>query len=172
MRRHLLVAALVAAVSLSGCLGSVTPATVPQSTLDDEGWVEKDSTSDSLFLGVGSVERRNYGPPGDDFTGATVATVSDLPVIDEREQLLPRAIENVEEERGVSFEDPTSKSVQLTNMDQEAPATEYDVKGAGGPAKALVITPNCEPFVVAAGFGTTIGDRYQTAKTVVKGVQC
>lgn len=45
MRSHLIIAALVAATTLTGCLGSVTPATIPQSTLDDNGWTQKGESS-------------------------------------------------------------------------------------------------------------------------------
>lgn len=171
MSRRFLALSLVAALLTAGCLGSVEAATIPQESMPS-GWSEKNSESDSLVLGLGSLELRDYGPSGNDFSGATIATMNDLPIVDERDQVLPRAIERVEEQRGVRFTNPTGLTVQLTNLGQEAPATEYDVEGAGGPAKALIVTPDCDAFVIAAGFGTTVGDQYDTASDAVKAVVC
>lgn len=171
MSRRILALSLVAALLTAGCLGSVEAASIPPESMPS-GWSQKGSESDTLVLGLGSLELRDYGPSGNDFSGATIATMNDLPVVDERNQVLPRAIERVEEQRGVTFTNPSDLTVQLTNLNQEAPATEYDVEGAGGPAKALIITPDCENFVIAAGFGTTVGGQYDTARDAVKGVVC
>lgn len=169
-RRHLALA-LVAATLTAGCLGGVEAATIPAQS-QPSGWSEKGQDSQSLVAGLGTLELRDYGPSGNDFSGATIATMNDLPIVDEREQVLPRAIERVEEQRGVTFTNPSDKTVQLTNLNQQAPATEYDVEDAGGPAKALIITPDCDAFVIAAGFGTTVGSQYDNARSAVKGVVC
>lgn len=170
MRRPLLALALTASVLAAGCLGSVEAAKIPQKSLPS-GWSLQNEKSESIAFGLAQLKTREYGT-GSGLAGATVASVNDVPVLDERERVLPRAIEKVEEKKGVKFKNPSSLSVQLTNLDQKAPATEYDVEGARGPAKALIVTPNCGPFVIAAGYGTTVGAQYDNARRAVKGVVC
>jgi hypothetical protein len=171
MSRRLLVAAVVLAALTAGCLGSVDAAEIPSESMPSS-WSEKSTENKGVAGGLVTLKIRDYGPAGNDFSGATIATMNDFPVLDERDQVLPRAIERVEKQRNVTFTNPTSMKVNLTNLNQQAPAEEYDVEDAGGPAKALVITPDCEDFVIAAGFGTTIGDQYDDAKSAVKGVVC
>lgn len=174
MRRLLLAASLAAVVLLAGCLGSVEPATIDESSLQNQGWSEQSRSSDSLFLGMGDLVRVEYGPSGGaDFAGATVATVNDLPVVDEEEQVLPRAIEQVEEQEGVKFTQPSERSLDLAQMGTTVSATEYVVEGAPAPAKAVIFTPDCPDFVIVAGFGTTSpANFYNDARNVVRGVVC
>lgn len=176
MPRALPAAALVAALLTAGCLGSVEAATIPQDSLPS-GWSLQNEDSQSVAMGLASLETREYGT-GSGFAGATVATTNDLPILDEEGQVLPRAIEQVEEKKGVRFTNPSELQVQLSNLDQQDTATEYDVEDAGGPAKALIVTPECGSFVIAAGYGTTATgpgggpSPYDNARSAVKGVVC
>lgn len=176
MRTHAL-AALLLVSTLTGCLGSVDPATLPPEALDTHGWSQQGSSSQSLVLGLGDLEIRDYGP-GSGFAGATLASVNDVPLVSEEDRVLPRAIDRVEEKRGVEFTSPSTGSLELTNRGTTVEATEYDVEGADGPAKAVLFTPECGPFVIVAGYGTTAtgltggAAPYDDARDVVKSVTC
>lgn len=176
MRARLAVAAGVA-LTLAGCLGSVDPATIPAEALERHDWSRQASTSQNLVLGLGDLEIRGYGP-GSGFAGATLASANDVPVVSEENRVLPRAIQRVEEKRGVRFKDPSETTIRLENRGTTVQATVYDVEGAGGPAKAVLFTPNCGPFVIVAGYGTTTSglfggaSPYDEARDVVGSVVC
>lgn len=183
MNRTALLLGLIVSSGLAGCLGSVEPARIPQQSLQENGWSQTKSTSDNLVWGLGDLEIRDYEPESG-FAGATVATVNDVPLVDEEERLLPRAIERIEERRDVNLSKIGTERITLVNVGSTIEATEYEVQGAPGPARALVFTPTCAPFVAVASYGLqTSGDGgvfgsdeertpYQEAKDIGRHVAC
>ena len=148
--------ALLLALLTPGCLGSVTPAEIAPSALQQNNWRESSRSTQSVALGLGEVVQIEYGeraPAVSQFaSGIILVTANNVPLLTEA-RFIPQALERVEQQRGVEFVATGSRSLSLTNLGASITGTEYDIRGAVAPAKALVITPDCSDFVVVAAFG-------------------
>lgn len=149
--------ALVAAAGLAaGCLG-VTAAEIPEDERNDRNWHESSSKEETVAFGLAELVTKEYRPDsGVGITGVTVASAPDVPIYDET-NLLPRAIEQVEEKRGITLEktDETA-SLSLTNLDAEVDAPIYRFEKGGAQGRLVLFdAPGCDSFVVVAGYGVT-----------------
>lgn len=154
MRRAPLAILLVAALTTTGCLGSIDPARIPQATLDDHSWAEANEDRASVAGGLGERVILTYEPAGGPYAGVAVISANDVPIFDES-QLLPRLIEKVEERQNVQLEENGSRQLSLTNLDTSVQATVYDVKGAPADAQAVLFTAPCSAFAAVLAYGTT-----------------
>lgn len=174
-------AGLLVMAMLAGCLGDVQPAEISDQTLQQKGWSQTDSSDETVAFGLGQITTRDYRPSGGtDATGATVASTTDVPILDER-RFIPQALERVEEQRGISFQEDGTTTVSLPSLGIDS--TEADVytftKG-GADGKAILITPEeCDSFVISVGYGVTgtggfqaTDKTYQEAKEIARNVVC
>lgn len=152
MRRSLLAIALVASVALTGCLGSVEPAKIPQQTLDEHGWEQTREDRAEIASGLG--ERVILSYQGGNTRGVTTVSANDVPVFDES-SLLPVLVEQVERQQGVKLEETGEREIQLNNLDTTVTATVYDVKEGPADAKAVVFTAPCSSFAAVLAWGAT-----------------
>lgn len=152
MQRSLLALALVASVSLTGCLGSVEPAKIPQQTLDEHGWEKTREDRAEIAGGLG--ERVILSYREGNTRGATTVSANDVPIFDES-SLLPVLIEQVERQQGVKLEETGEREIQLNALDATVTATVYDVKEGPADAKAVVFTAPCSSFAAVLTWGTT-----------------
>lgn len=169
-------ALLLLTVALAGCLGGVTAAKLPSSTLQDHGWSRTDRSSRSLVMGLAELKVRDYESE-DGFAGATVASMNDVPIVSEEKRVLPRAIKRIEKQRNVDLVKTGTRTMDLANLDATVDADVYRVENAPGEAKAVIFTPPCGPFVIVAGYGSTgsglvAGATYEDAREVVRHVVC
>lgn len=163
----------------AGCLGSVTPAEIPASTLNDEGWTEHSSSSGALAAGIGEKVTKEYRPTNDQGTTAVlVVSANDIPILDES-RFIPQAIERIEDQRKIDLNRQGTVSLDLVNFDTPVDADEYTFQKGGANGKALVFTPDCDPFVVVAAYGITgaggfdaTTKTFQEAKNVSSHVVC
>lgn len=174
-------------VLTSGCLGSVDPATIPEDTLDQNNWTERDRNEEGIAGGLAPATLVDYGPRGTTSglgAGITVATTVNLPIVDER-KLLPLALDHVEKEKGIEFANPVSRAIVVQAAGGSITATEYDIRGAPVPGKGLVYTLDCNDFAVVAAWGADVktgsgglfgGDRsetlYDAAVRISRSVTC
>lgn len=179
MKRAWLVAVALLLPVASGCLGGVTPAEIPKSTLNQQGWSQTSSTSESLVAGMGEKVTKEYRPNGGtDLTGVIVVSVNDVPILDES-RFIPQALEQVEEKRNIQLNEAGSTTLTLINLDGSTDADLYDFQKSGASGKAVLFTPNCSSFVVVVGYGVTgaggisgFETTYQEAKNTARGVAC
>lgn len=171
---------LLAIVLTAGCLGGVEAAQISQDTLDDRGWTQTDSSEQSVAMGLGQINTVDYRKGGLDATGVTVATTTDVPILDER-RFIPQALERVEQQRGISFEEAGTTTVSLPQLEiDSAQANLYDFQKDGANGKAILITPDrCDGFVISVGYGVTGAggfsanqQTYQEARDVARNVVC
>jgi hypothetical protein len=177
MRTALLVALAVMA-PVAGCLGDVQGASISEQKLQEEGWSQSDSSEKSVAMGAAQLVTTDYRPNGGgDTTGVTVATTNDVPILDEK-RFIPQAIERVEEQRGIDFQEDGSTKVDLPELGvDQADAQLYKFNKDGAQGKAILITPDqCDGFVITVGFGVTQGvtgaATYEPAKDVARHVVC
>lgn len=161
----------------SGCLGlgGVSPAYVPNEDLP-ASWSEEDRVSQAIAMGLGELETIGY-ESSDGFAGVTVATLNDVPFVDERSRVVPAAIDKIEEQYGVTLEESGSTTIDLANQGGQAQGTVYDVQGAPADAKAVMFAVDCDPFVLVLGYGTSTDTAftealYGEAKTVAAQTVC
>ncbi len=142
-------------LSTTGCLGlgGVDPAFVPANDLPPS-WSEDDRVSQGIAYGLGELETISYST-NDGFAGVTVATMNDVPFVDERSRAVPAAIEQIEKRYGVTLEESGETTIELDNQESQVQATVYDVRGAPTDAKAVMFDIDCDPFVLVLGYGTT-----------------
>ncbi len=179
MKRAWLVSVALLLPVASGCLGGVTPAEIPQSTLTQKGWSETSSSSESLVAGMGEKVTKEYRPNGGtDLTGVIVVSVNDVPILDES-RFIPQALEQVEQERNIELTEAGSTTLSLVNLDGSIEADVYDFQKSGASGKAVLFTPSCSSFVVVVGYGVTgagglggVDTTYQEAKNTARAVAC
>lgn len=171
---------LALATLATGCLGGVTPAKISQSTLDNNGWSQTNRQEQGVALGLGQLVQRDYRPSGSPpGTGAVVASTNDVPILDES-RFIPQALERVEQERNIDLQESGTTTVSLPELGgQQVEAQLYTFQKSGATGKAILLKPDqCDPFVVAVGYGITGGGgvgiqkTYNEAKRVVRGVVC
>lgn len=156
MRRLLLLALVAAAGLAAGCLG-VTAAEIPEDERNERNWHESSSKEETVAFGLAELVTKEYRPDGGvGITGITVASAPDVPLYDET-NLLPRAIEQVENERGITLEDTGEDAgLSLTNLDSEVDADIYRFEKNGAEGRLVLFdAPGCDSFVVVAGYGVT-----------------
>lgn len=156
MRRLGLTILLVAALATSGCLGSVKPAKIPDSDLQEHGWEQTRKDQASVANGLGERVVFVYQPSGSDRAGVSTISANDVPVFDES-TLLPRLIQLIEKRRDIELNKTGQRELQLNNLDATVTADVYDVKGAPADANALLFTPPCSSFAAVLAYGTTGG---------------
>ncbi len=160
MRRTSLAVGLTLLMLTTGCigLGSVSPAEVPGQDAQDQGWEKTNEDVQSFAMGLGERVSKQYRPQESSNRGAvSVETTNDVPLFDEGE-LLPQAIERMEENHNIELEKNGTRSIELANMEGGVTADVYDIKGGPADGKAIVFTVPCDPFVAVIGFGTTPSD--------------
>ena len=176
--------ALALAVVLPGCLGSVSPASIPAATLQANDWHQARESRESRAAGLVDIVSRDYAPVEERTalgSGVSVVSVTNVPILDEK-RFIPAAVERIEKDRGVQFNEVGSRVVELTNIGRTT-GTEYTISGASLPGRALLLTPDCGDFIVLVAWGaTTIGpaalisgrdrDLYEEAIGVAKAVEC
>lgn len=181
MERAGLVALLLVLPALTGCLGSVEPATIPQSTLSEKNWELAKTDEQSIAMGLGQLVTKDYRPRsgggplggGTKMSGAIVATSNDVPVLDET-RFIPRAIEKVEKRRNIDLKEAGTTELDLPNVGGGTTVTAqlYTFTKSGIQGKAALVTPACGPFVVAVGYGVVAENIYREAKNVARHVKC
>lgn len=179
MRRTLLVATLVVATSLTGCLGSPDAAEIPSSTLQENDWKKTSDTRESVAGGLAEKVTKQYrprsagGPLGgaSDLAGAIVVSATDAPLLDES-RFIPQALEQVERQRNIELTKTGSTQLDLVNLDTTANADVYTFSKGGVDGRAVLFTPSCSAFVVTVGYGVLVDDLFQEAKNVASGVAC
>lgn len=146
----------------SGCLGlgGVSPAYIPSQDLP-ASWSEDDRVSQAIAMGLGELETITY-ETNDGFAGVTVATLNDVPILDERSRVVPAAIDRIEQRHDVTLEESGTTTVELVNQGGQTSGTVYDVQDAPADAKAVMFTVDCDPFVLVIAYGTT-GGRFTEA---------
>lgn len=179
--RRALWAVLLATATMAGCIGDIHPAQISEATLDEQGWSQTDSSEQSVAMGLGQITTRDYRPlGGTDATGVTVATTTDIPILDER-RFIPQALEQVEEERGITFEEAGSTTLSLPRLGIDSTDADlYEFTKSGAEGKAVLITPeSCDGFVLTVGYGITgtggiqaIEKTYEEARDVARNVEC
>lgn len=179
--RTALWAALLALAMVAGCLGDVQPAGISEAKLDEQGWSQTKSNEQSVAMGLGQIAQSEYRPEGgSDVTGVTVATTTNIPILDER-RFIPQALEKVEKERGIQFTEAGSATVSLPQLGVDSSEADlYTFTKGGADGKAIVITPQqCDSFVVTVGYGVTgtsgvqaTDATYDQAKDVARNVVC
>lgn len=160
MHRTLIAVSLGLMMVTTGCLGlgSVSPAEIPSQDAQDQGWEKTDEDVRSYAMGLGERVSKVYNPQDRPNRGAVnVETVNDVPFLDEAE-LVPQAIDRLEERYNIELNKTGTRSVDLANMEGAVTADEYVIEGAPAEGKAFVFTAPCDPFVVVLGFGTTPDD--------------
>lgn len=180
MRTALLAGLLVVAMT-AGCLGDVQPAAISEAELNERGWSQTDASEQSVAMGLGQIAQSEYRPNGgSDVTGVTVATTTDIPILDER-RFIPQALEKVEENRGIQFTEAGSTTVSLPELGVDSSEAElYTFSKDGADGKAILITPDqCDSFVVTVGYGVTgaggfqaTDATYEEARDVARNVVC
>lgn len=158
MTRALWLALVMLVPLTSGCLGlgSVAPATIPDETIEQNDWRQTRDDRQGLVGGLAEVAIVEYEPPSSavaKVAGVLVATLNDIPLLDERERLVPLALEKIEEDRGVRFEEAGTRSLELVNLETTVEGTEYDIRQGPNEAKGLLFTPSCGDFVVVVAYG-------------------
>lgn len=163
----------------AGCLGSVTPAEIPASTLNQKNWVEHSSSSEALVAGIGekvTTEYRKSG--GSQLSAVLVVSANDIPILDER-RFIPQAIERIEQQRNIQLDKSGTTDLQLSNLGgTQITADEYRFQKGSAKGKAVVFTPSCGPFVVVAAYGVTdpagltTSTTYGEARDVARAVSC
>lgn len=156
MARALWVALILVASLTSGCLGlgSVEPADIPEEGRDD--WRQTRNDRQDYAGGLAELVTVEYEPPENavaKVAGVMVATLNDLPILDERERLIPIALKKIEEDRGVEFVESGTRSMELVNLGSMVEGTEYDIRQGPNEAKGVLFTPDCEDFVVVVAYG-------------------
>ena len=154
MHRSVWLAILLLASLTAGCLGNVEPAEIPEEAYEERGWQKTRDDTQSLALGLVEVVIREYSDP-QGFSGITLATAPDFPFIDEENDLIPLALDRVEEDQGVEFVPIGTRTLQLANIGGQVTANEYDVRGKGVPAKAVIFSPSCNDFVAVVAYGVS-----------------
>ncbi len=160
MRRSLIAIGLTLMMVTTGCLGlgSVNPAEVPSQDAQDQGWEKTEETADSYAMGLGERAEKRYQPQDNPNRGAvSVNTANDIPFFDESE-LLPRAIDRMEERYNIELNKTGTRSVELANMEGAVTADEYTMENGPAEGKAITFTAPCDPFVAVIAFGTTPDD--------------
>lgn len=160
MRRSLIAVGLTLLMMTTGCLGlgSVTPGEVPSQDAQDQSWEKTNEDVQSFAMGLGERVSKQYRPQENSNRGAVaVETTNDVPLFDEGE-LLPQAIDRIEERYNLELEKNGTRSIELANMEGGVTADVYDLKNAPAEGKAIVFTAPCDPFVAVIGFGTTPDD--------------
>lgn len=176
MRRLMLLAFVVAAALGAGCLG-VTAAEIPEDERNAKNWQETSSERQTVAFGMAELVTKEYGPNNDvGVTGATVATAPDVPIYDET-NLLPRALEQVEQKRNIELTQSGTTTLSLSNLGADTDADVYRFEKNGAQGKLVLFdAPSCDAFVVVAGYGitdpagisdeTTYGEARDLARTV------
>lgn len=161
----------------SGCLGlgGVSPAVVPSEDLPSS-WSQTDQDTQGIAMGLGELETLTY-EANSRATGVVVATLNDVPLLDERSRVEPRAIQEIESRYGVQLEESGTTTLELINHGSQVEGTEYDVQGIPVDAKAVLFEVGCDPFVLVIAYGTTSDTRftdptYGEAKEVARHVVC
>lgn len=155
MRRLMLLAIVVAAGLAAGCLG-VTAAEIPEDERNSANWQETSSEEETVAFGLAELVTKEYRPNSDlGVTGATVASAPDVPLYDES-NLLPRALEKVEQERGIDLTHTGETTLSLTNLGADTDADLYRFEKDGAQGRLVLFdAPGCDSFVVVAGYGVT-----------------
>lgn len=172
----MLLAFVVAAALGAGCLG-VTAAEIPEDERNDENWQETSSERQSVAFGMAELVTKEYRPNNDvGVTGITVASAPDVPIYDET-NLLPRALEQVEQKRGIELTKSGTTTLSLSNLGADTSADVYRFEKNGAQGRLVLFdAPGCDSFVVVAGYGitdaaglsdeTTYGEARDLASTV------
>lgn len=142
----------------SGCLGlgSVEPAEIPDETVEEHDWRQTRDERQDYAGGLAELATYEYEPPSNavaKVAGVMVATLNDLPILDERERLIPIALEKIEEDRGVEFQETGTRSMELINIGSTVEGTEYDIRQGPNEAKGVLFTPECDDFVAVVAYG-------------------
>lgn len=162
----------------AGCIGSVDAAEVPNAK--DEGWSQTSEDNQEMAFGLVEVVTKEYNPDSTgDTTGVIVASATSIPLFDE-ERLLPMAIEQVEQERGITLTETGETTVSLANLGGvEVVADLYEFEKDNVEGQAVLFTVDqCDAFVVVVGFGITdpagmFGDStYGEARDMATTVTC
>jgi hypothetical protein len=155
MRRRLLVATVALAALAAGCL-SVSAAEVPEEDLNANSWQEHSESRETVAMGMAEVVTTEYRPSNDaGVTGVIVATAPNVPIYDES-NLLPRAIEQVEQKRNIDLTKTGQTDLSLSNLDVQTSADVYDFEKNGAQGQLVPFeAPGCDDFVVVAGYGIT-----------------
>lgn len=180
MRRAALLAVGLLLPLTSGCLGSVQPAEIPASTLNQKGWQEHSTTSQSLAAGLGEKVTKEYRKSGgSQLTAVLVVSANDVPILDES-RFIPQAIERIEQQRNIQLDKQGTTPLELPNLGGTSiTADEYRFQKGTTTGKAVLFTPSCGPFVVVAGYGVTgaggisgTSSTYAQAQDVARTVDC
>lgn len=179
--RTALMAGVLALAMMAGCLGDVQPAGISEAELNERGWSQTGSSEQSVAMGLGQISQGEYRPSGgSDVTGVTVATTTDIPILDER-RFIPQALEKVEKDRGITFTEAGTTTVSLPQLGVDSSEAElYTFTKDGADGKAILITPDqCDSFVITVGYGVTgaggfqaTDATYQEARDVARNVVC
>lgn len=175
MHRAWLAAFVLVLPFVAGCLGDVSAAELPDPEAD--GWSMTGEDQDEMVLGMVEVVTKEYEPDGAmGTTGVIVTSAPNFPLFDES-RLLPMALEQVEEDRGITLTKVDDTTLTLTNLDTETSAEVYEFEKDGAEGQAVLFTPSaCDSFVVVVGYGitaagmfgdTTYGDARDMAASVV-----
>lgn len=176
MRRALLAAFVLVLPFVAGCLGDVSAAELPDPQAN--GWSMTSEDREEMAFGFVEVVTKEYEPDGAmGTTGVMVTSAPNFPLFDES-QLLPMALEQVEEDRGITLTKVDETTLTLTNLDMETSADVYDFQKSGAEGQAVLFTPSaCDSFVVVVGYGITAAGMfgeatYQEARNMAANVVC
>lgn len=156
MRAVALLVVVVAASLLAGCFGAASGPGIPEHALSAKAWGREGAPQGKTLYGVAELWQQKYGPAGRGaFGGALVVSVTDVPILDERDHV-PGQLEAYQRAEGITLRKTGSEALTLANIGMEATADVYDVEGGGVPAKAIIVQVYCEDpdaLVVAVGYG-------------------
>ncbi len=161
---------------VAGCLGDVDAAELPDP--EAQGWSMTSEDRDEMAFGFVEIVTKEYEPDGSlGTTGVIVASAPSVPLFDES-QLLPMALEQVEQERGITLTKVDETSLTLTNLGMDTSAEVYDFQKDGAEGQTILFTPGaCDAFVVVVGYGITAAGMfgetaYQEARDMAASVVC
>lgn len=174
---------LVGLVLTTGCLGSVTPASIPDPAVQEADWEETTRSEESVAMGLGQIVTIEYHPQQNSrLAGVAVATANDVPILDET-RFIGDALEDVEAQYNIELTETGSEPIQLANLGTGVDATLYRVEDQSSPGegKAILFVVPCDDFVVVIGWGPHeessrfLGEdvpSYQDARSLARQVAC
>ncbi len=184
MRRIALFLAIVLAIPLTGCLGSVSPAGIPEDSLTVSGqrWKLASDDDSSILMGAVALNQRKYvsaNSAASVFGGILIVSTNNLPLVPE-DRALPYALEQAESGEGMKLEEAGTIVLTLANIDnKEVTGTLYNVKGKDVPAQGLLIDFYCpDSYIIGLAYGakdsSILGglSPYEQAKTLLSRVAC